>query len=41
MMELPPLILTEKETPCIEIDEKKYDEMLSKVAGQSFLLILI
>jgi hypothetical protein len=24
-----------KETPCIEIDEKKYDEMLSKVAGQS------
>ena len=23
-----------KETPCIEIDEKKYDEMLSKVAGQ-------
>ena len=25
-----------KETPCIEIDEKKYDEMLSKVAGQSF-----
>ncbi len=25
-----------KETPCIEVDEKKYDEMLSKVAGQSF-----
>ncbi len=25
-----------KETPCIEIDEKKYDEMLSKLAGQSF-----
>jgi hypothetical protein len=25
-----------KETPCIELDEKKYDEMLSKVAGQSF-----
>jgi len=25
-----------KETPCIEIDEKKYDEMLSKVAGQPF-----
>jgi hypothetical protein len=25
-----------KETPCIEIDEKRYDEMLSKVAGQSF-----
>ncbi len=25
-----------KQTPCIEIDEKKYDEMLSKVAGQSF-----
>ena len=24
-----------KETPCIVIDEKKYDEMLSKVAGQS------
>jgi hypothetical protein len=24
-----------KETPCIEIDEKKYDQMLSKVAGQS------
>jgi len=24
-----------KETPCIELDEKKYDEMLSKVAGQS------
>ncbi len=23
-----------KETPCIEIDEKRYDEMLSKVAGQ-------
>jgi len=23
-----------KETPCIEIDEKKYDEMLSKVTGQ-------
>lgn len=23
------------ETPCIELDEKKYDEMLSKVAGQS------
>ena len=25
-----------KYTPCIEVDEKKYDEMLSKVAGQSF-----
>jgi hypothetical protein len=24
-----------KETPCIEIDEKKYDEMLTKVTGQS------
>ena len=24
-----------KETPCIEIDEKKYDELLTKVAGQS------
>ena len=24
-----------KQTPCIELDEKKYDEMLSKVAGQS------
>lgn len=24
-----------KQTPCIEIDEKKYDEMLAKVAGQS------
>ncbi|MCH7877090.1 MAG: hypothetical protein IIA82_03165 [Thaumarchaeota archaeon] len=24
-----------KETPCIVIQEKKYDEMLSKVAGQS------
>ena len=23
-----------KQTPCIEIDEKKYDEMLAKVAGQ-------
>ena len=23
------------ETPCIELDAKKYDEMLSKVAGQS------
>lgn len=23
------------EIPCIELDEKKYDEMLSKVAGQS------
>lgn len=23
------------QTPCIELDEKKYDEMLSKVAGQS------
>ena len=23
-----------KETPCIELDEKKYDDMLSKVAGQ-------
>jgi len=23
-----------KETPCIELDEKKYDEMLSKIAGQ-------
>ena len=26
----------EKETPCIEMDEKKYDAMLSKVSGQSF-----
>jgi hypothetical protein len=25
-----------KDTPCIELDEKKYDEMLSKVSGQSF-----
>ena len=24
-----------KETPCIELDEKKYDDMLSKIAGQS------
>ena len=24
-----------KEIPCIELDEKKYDDMLSKVAGQS------
>jgi len=24
-----------KETPCIVIEEKKYDEMLSKVAGES------
>ena len=24
-----------KITPCIELDEKKYDEILSKVAGQS------
>ncbi len=24
-----------KETPCIVIEEKKYDEMLSKVSGQS------
>ena len=24
-----------KETPCIIIEEKKYDEMLSKIAGQS------
>ena len=24
-----------KETPCIVIEEKKYDEMMSKVAGQS------
>jgi len=24
-----------KQTPCIELDAKKYDEMLSKVAGQS------
>jgi hypothetical protein len=24
-----------KNTPCIELDEKKYDMMLSKVAGQS------
>ena len=24
-----------KETPCIVIDEKKYDETLSKIAGQS------
>ena len=24
-----------KDTPCIELDAKKYDEMLSKVAGQS------
>jgi hypothetical protein len=24
-----------KETPCIELDEKRYDEILSKVAGQS------
>jgi hypothetical protein len=23
-----------KETPCIELDEKKYDDMLSKVVGQ-------
>ena len=26
----------EKETPCIEMDEKQYDAMLSKVSGQSF-----
>ena len=25
-----------KETPCIVIKAKKYDEMLSKVVGQSF-----
>lgn len=25
-----------QETPCIVIDEKKYDEILSKVAGQPF-----
>ena len=25
-----------KETPCIVIEEKKYDEILSKVAGQPF-----
>lgn len=25
-----------KETPCIVIEDKKYDEMLSKVAGQTF-----
>ena len=24
-----------KEIPCIELDEKKYDDMLSKIAGQS------
>ena len=24
-----------KETPCIELDERRYDEILSKVAGQS------
>jgi len=24
-----------KQTPCIQIEEKKYDDMLSKVAGQS------
>jgi len=24
-----------KQTPCIEIEEKKYDEIISKVAGQS------
>ena len=24
-----------KDTPCITIDEKEYDEMLSKIAGQS------
>ena len=24
-----------KETPCIVLEEKKYDEMLSKIAGQS------
>ncbi|EIJ65131.1 hypothetical protein BD31_I1903 [Candidatus Nitrosopumilus salaria BD31] len=24
-----------KQTPCIQIEEKKYDEMISKVAGQS------
>ena len=24
-----------KQTPCIELDEKKYDEMLSKIVGQS------
>ncbi len=27
-----------KKTPCIIIEEKKYDEMLSKVAGQSLLI---
>ncbi len=27
-----------KKTPCIVIEEKKYDEMLSKVAGQSLLI---
>ena len=27
-----------KETPCIVIEEKKYDEMLSKVAGQSLAI---
>lgn len=25
-----------KKTPCIELDAKKYDSMLSKVAGESF-----
>ena len=24
-----------KQTPCIQIEEKRYDEMLSKIAGQS------
>jgi len=27
-----------KETPCIVIEEKKYDDMLSKVAGQSLAI---
>jgi len=27
-----------KKTPCIVIEEKKYDEILSKVAGQSLLI---
>ena len=27
-----------KETPCIVIEEKKYDEMLSKVAGKSLAI---
>ena len=29
------------DTPCIELDAKKYDEILSKVAGQSLSIILI